>query len=151
MTPAWSTACPDWRARITAQPQQSLIPFPPLFPGEAEAALAVFKSLRLTRLHGAPTLGDVCRPWVFDLVAAVFGAYGAEFGRRFIRYFMLLVSKKNSKSTTAAAIMRTALIRNGRLGGELPDQHDRRQDQQGQQPGAQRQGRAQRRHRLSSA
>ena len=119
MTPVWSTACPDWAERITAQPQRSLVPFPPLFPSEAEAALAVFKSLRLTRVHGSPTLGEVCRPWVLDLVAAIFGALDPETGRRLIRYFMLLVAKKNGKSSIAAGIMLTALIRNFRPGGEF--------------------------------
>ena len=104
-------------------PQRSLIPFSPLFPAEAEAALAVFKSLRLVRLPGAPTMGAVCRPWVFDLVAAIFGSLYVDpdpnMIRRLIRYFMLLVSKKNSKSTVAAGVMLTALMRNHRRAGEF--------------------------------
>lgn len=114
--PIWSTACPDWEERILAG--RSLIPFAPLFPAEAEAALAIFRELRLVRVPGAPTMAEACRPWVFDLVGAIFGAYNHETGRRLIRYFMLLVSKKNGKSTTAAAIMLTALMRNWRTSAE---------------------------------
>lgn len=112
----WSTALPDWERKIVAG--QSLVPCPPLFPSEAEQAIAIFRDLRIVDAPGSPTIGESCKPWVFDFARAVFGAYDAETGRRLIRYFLLLVSKKNSKSTLAAAIMLTALIRNWRASAE---------------------------------
>jgi hypothetical protein len=115
----WSTACPDWERRILAQPQESLIPFPPLFPDEAEAGLKVFKSLRVADVAGAPPMGELCRPWILEFVASIFGAYDAQAGRRLIKEFLLLISKKNSKSTTAAGIMLTALVRNWRESAEF--------------------------------
>lgn len=92
----WSTSCPDWESRIIAG--ESLITFPPLFPQEAAAALSQFKELRLVDVLNRPTLGEAGRPWLFDFVSAIFGAYDHEEGRRLISEFFLLISKKNSKA-----------------------------------------------------
>jgi phage terminase large subunit-like protein len=115
--PVWTTACPDWEERIVGG--RSLIPFDPLFPTEAQAALDIFRDLIIVDAPGRPTMGQACRQWVFDFVAAIFGAYDAESGRRLVRFFFELVAKKNSKSTMAAGIMLTALIRNWRDSGEF--------------------------------
>src|SRR6266567_2862870 len=112
----WSSACRDWQDRIvTGEP---LIPFQPLFPEQAEAGLRIFRDLRIVDAAGSPTIGEACRPWVHQFAAQIFGSYDAETGRRLIRYFFLLVSKKNSKSSIAAGIMLTALLRNWRMSGE---------------------------------
>jgi phage terminase large subunit-like protein len=115
--PEWSTACPDWERRIIAG--DSLIPCAPLFPDEAASALDVFKALRVVDVAGSPTMGEVCRPWILDFVASVFGAYDADSGRRLISEFFLDVAKKNFKSGLAAGIMMTAQIRNWRQTGEF--------------------------------
>lgn len=108
----WSTACPDWARRVVAG--ESLIPLPPLFPEEAEAGLEVFRSLRIADVAGKPTAGEVSRPWLLEFVGQVFGSYNPDTERQVIREFLLAIAKKNGKSTIAAGVMMTALIRNPR-------------------------------------
>jgi phage terminase large subunit-like protein len=115
--PVWTTALPDWEERLLSG--SSLVPCPPLFPDYAARALSVFKELKIVDAPGQPKMGDVARPWVFDFVSAIFGSYDSETGRQAIREFLLLVSKKNAKSTIAAGIMLTAIILNWRHSAEL--------------------------------
>lgn len=117
MLPTWSTACVDWADRLIGR--RSLVTFDPLFPAEAESALEVFRNLVLVDVAGRPTMGQACLPWAFDLPRALFGSYNGETGQQLIRIFFEFVAKKNSKSTRAAGIMLTALLRNWRDSGEF--------------------------------
>lgn len=113
----WSTACTDWEKRIVQR--ESLIACPPLFPQVAEEAWAICSEFILTDVAGQPKLGDASLPWLRDFVMAVFGSEDPETGRRHINEYMLMVSKKNAKSTIAAAIMLCALLMNWRQSAEL--------------------------------
>lgn len=113
----WTTACPDWERRIVQR--ESLIACPPLFPSVAEEAWGFIGEFILTDVGGQPKLGDASLPWLRDFVMAVFGAEDPETGRRHINEFLLMVSKKNAKSTIAAGIMLGALLMNWRQSAEL--------------------------------
>ncbi|MGL5785170.1 MAG: terminase large subunit [Alphaproteobacteria bacterium] len=113
----FTTACPDWERRIVAR--ESMIPFAPQFPDQAAEGLRVFGSLRAVDVAGSPTFGEITRQWALDIVAAIFGSYDAETGRRLIREVFLLISKKNGKSTDLAGIILTALLLNWRESAEM--------------------------------
>ena len=117
MTPKWKTCCTDWESRIVKG--QTLIPFAPLYMANALEALETFDALRMVDAANSPTFGEVCRPWIRDFVAQIFGSYDDQTGIRHITEYFMLISKKNGKSTTAAAIMLTALILNWRQEAEF--------------------------------
>lgn len=116
--PEWTTALPDWRERIVAG--QSLLPCAPLFPSASAQGIQVFDSLQIV---DANTTFGKSRPWIRDFASVLFGSYcdvpgHPDEGRRLIRTFFMLISKKNTKSTLAAGIMLTALILNWRQEAE---------------------------------
>lgn len=113
----WSTACLDWEKRIVER--MTLTPCPPLFPDQAEEALDVFNNLTMVDVAGSPLMGEITRPWISEFAGAIFGSYEEETGRRLITEYFLLISKKNGKSSIAAAIMLTALILNWRQSAEF--------------------------------
>ena len=84
-----------------------MIPFTPLFPDVAAAKMDLFTSLRLMDVTGQPTIGEACDQWLLDFVATIFGAYDPVLGQQLITEFLLLISKKNTKSTLAAGLFVT--------------------------------------------
>lgn len=99
--------------------RESLIPFAPLYPDEAKAALDTIDQFRVVDMPGSPQFGAISRPWIREFVASVFGAYDTETGCRLIREWFLLISKKNTKSTSAGLLMLTFLVLNWRAAGEF--------------------------------
>jgi len=115
--PIWDTAVPDWETRIKAG--QSILPDLPLNRAMAEKGLRIFKRLRVPDMQGMPRLEEVCGPWYFGIVEALFGAYDPVAMRRMISELFLLIPKKNSKSSYGGPLMLTALIMNERPSGEF--------------------------------
>ena len=104
----WDTSCRDWRERITAG--QSLCPALPLHEKHAALAVAVFDRLRLPDVPGNPTLAEAGGDWFRELVRALFGSYDEATKQRHIRELFLMVPKKSSKTTYAAALLLTAVL-----------------------------------------
>lgn len=115
--PAWDLSCPDWKERL--RERRSLVPNLPLDRGKAEQAVKVFKMLRIPDVPGRPAMADAANPFIFDIVAAMFGAYDIETRIRMIRGYFVLEPKKNAKTTYGAAILMTAAILNERPIAEL--------------------------------
>lgn len=112
----WSTANPTWAEDLIAG--RSLSP-PPIYPEEAEEGLAQMRQLHIVDAPGSPPLGESSPQWVFDFAASIFGSYNSETGEREIREFFCCIPKKNGKSSIAAAIMLTLMIRNWRMSAEM--------------------------------
>lgn len=108
----WNLSCPDWAARLQAG--RSLVPELPLNAAEGDRAVAVFNKLRLADVPLTPTLGDAGGDWFRDIVRALFGSLDPITRERMIREVLLLVPKKNSKTTNGALLMLTALLLNER-------------------------------------
>jgi phage terminase large subunit-like protein len=102
----WNFACPDWEQRLAAG--NSLIPDLPLDRKLADKAVAIFNRLRLPDVAGNPALAEAAGDWQRDIVAALFGSVVGK--HRMVKRPFVLVPKKNSKTTGAAAIMLTALL-----------------------------------------
>ena len=98
---------------------ESLLPCGPLFQQEAAPAMEVFRALRVVDVAGAPTVGEIARPWIVDFASVFFGALDPESGKRLIQTYYLKVPKKNWKSGITAFLMGTLLIRNWRESGEF--------------------------------
>lgn len=116
----YETACRDWESRILAG--QTLIPETisgSLNKAMADKAERIFRRLKVVDQPGMPTMGEICRPWVIEWVRVIFGCIDPETKARAIQNFLMLIPKKNGKSTIAAGIMLTALIMNERYGGEF--------------------------------
>lgn len=117
--PVWTTSCYDWRDRIRAG--TPLTPCTPLFPTAAESGMDVFRQLQI--VDAGVTFAD-SRPWISEFAESIFGSYcdvpgHPDEGRRLIKTFFMLISKKNTKSTLAAGIMLTVLIQNWRPEAEF--------------------------------
>ena len=78
-----------------------------------------FKALKYVDIAKMPTDGEVSAQWVFDFADVIFGSLDPETMERRIKEFFLLIPKKNGKSTLAAAIMLTMLVKNWRTNAEF--------------------------------
>lgn len=109
----WDLSCPDWADRLKAG--RSLVPdLPGLDLVAGNRAVAVFNKLRLADVPGTPTMAEAGGDWFRSVVRALFGSLDAVTRARAIRELLLLVPKKNSKTTNGALLMLTALLLNER-------------------------------------
>lgn len=108
----WSFACPDWEERLRSG--RSLVPDLPLDRVAADQAVAIFNRLRLPDVVDQPTLGEAAGDWFRDVVRAIFGSLDPVTGVRMVPDTLVLVPKKNSKTTNGAALMLTAILMNRR-------------------------------------
>lgn len=104
----WDTSCKDWAEKI--QSGASLCPQLPINKQKADLALAVFNRLRLPDVPGNPYLAEAGGEWFAEIVRALFGSYDEKLKQRHVRELFLMVPKKSSKTTYAAALLLTAVL-----------------------------------------
>lgn len=114
---AFDFACADWFDRMEAG--HTPIADLPLDNDWAEYAVGFFDNLRLPDVPGCPRLADASGEWMRDIVRAVFGSLDSETGLRQVGEVFCLVPKKNSKTTSAAAIALTFMLQNERRHADL--------------------------------
>jgi phage terminase large subunit-like protein len=114
---SWNLSCLDWADRLKAG--RSLVPNLPLNTAEGDRAVAVFNKLRLADVPGTPTMAEAGGDWFRDVVRALWGSLDPVTRARAIRELLLLVPKKNSKTTNGALLMLTALLLNQRPNASL--------------------------------
>ena len=109
---SWSFACPDWWDRL--QRGETPIPDLPLDWREAQKAIDLFDALRLPDQPGMPSHRTAAADWQRGIVAPIFGSLDRKTGVRHVGEVFVLVPKKNGKTTMAAAIALTFMLRNER-------------------------------------
>lgn len=114
---AISFACPDWAERIEAG--RAPIPDLPLNQAKAERITAIFDDLRLPDVPGHPRFGDATGEWFRDILRAAFAAEDPETRQALVNEVMLLIPKKNSKTTNAAGVGVAALLATDRPLAEM--------------------------------
>ncbi len=109
----WDLSCLDWEARL-ASGRVPIRDGLPIDQAAGARAVAVFNKLRLADVPGTPTMADAGGEWFREIVRALFGSLDPVTRQRAIRELLLLVPKKNSKTTNGALLMVTALLLNER-------------------------------------
>ena len=105
----WNFACADWEQRL--REGRSLVPDLPLFKDKADRAVRIFDKLCVPDIEGQPSFAVAAGEWFRDIVRVIFGSLDDE-GVRHVPEVFALVGKKNSKTTSGAGLMVTALLMN---------------------------------------
>ncbi|MFN7882555.1 MAG: terminase large subunit domain-containing protein, partial [bacterium] len=112
---AFDFVCPDWAEKLARG--ETPISDLPLDMAKAERAVGIFNKLRLPDVIGQPELREAAGEWMRDIVRAAFGSMSTSPAGPEVRQvgeIFILVPKKNSKTTSAAAIALTFLLLNKR-------------------------------------
>jgi phage terminase large subunit-like protein len=117
---AFDFACPDWAEKLARG--ETPIADLPLDMAKAERAVGIFNKLRLPDVIGQPELREAAGEWMRDIVRAAFGSMATSAAGPEVRHvgeLFILVPKKNSKTTSAAAIALTFMLLNKRRNADM--------------------------------
>jgi phage terminase large subunit-like protein len=117
---AFDFVCPDWAEKLARG--ETPIADLPLDMAKAERAVGIFNKLRLPDVIGQPELREAAGEWMRDIVRAAFGSMASSAAGPEVRQvgeIFILVPKKNSKTTSAAAIALTFMLMNKRRNADM--------------------------------
>lgn len=117
---AFDFVCSDWAEKLARG--ETPIADLPLDMAKAERAVGIFNKLRLPDVIGQPELREAAGEWMRDIVRAAFGSMSTSPAGPEVRQvgeIFILVPKKNSKTTSAAAIALTFLLLNKRRNADM--------------------------------
>ena len=117
---AFDFVCPDWAEKLARG--ETPIADLPLDMAKAQRAVGIFNKLRLPDVIGQPELREAAGEWMRDIVRAAFGSMSTSPAGPEVRQvgeIFILVPKKNSKTTSAAAIALTFLLLNKRRNADM--------------------------------
>ncbi len=101
-------SCTDWWEKLRrGEPPMAVVP---LNEARARRAVNIYNDLRLPDVAGHPRMAEASGEWFRDVVRAAFASEDPETGMTAVNEIFLLVPKKNSKTTNAAALGLTGMI-----------------------------------------
>ncbi len=107
----WYFPCPDWKKRIEAgqMPLDLDQYYPDLNPKRLEIGRRIFGNLILPDVPGQPCLEDAAGDWFKSVVDLAVGGLD-ENGYQRVSTLLLVIPKKNSKTTNSAGLMLTLFL-----------------------------------------
>ncbi|MCG8537777.1 MAG: terminase large subunit [Pseudomonadales bacterium] len=113
-------ACPDWQARLSRHelPLDWAAVYPVLNQKRANHVVSLLEKMRIPDLPEKPTLKGNVGQWFFQVAKLAAGGLQPD-GTQLVKSLLVVVPKKNSKTSGGAALMLALMLMNPRPNAEF--------------------------------